>query len=82
MGQPHDRFHEWATPTGATIALVQVTPQTHYEPFLQPNGNYNPDTYQYCAGYQYEDSAILGTSATPQRRRGFADDALGRPGLS
>ena len=76
---------------GATVpyGMVQVTPQTHYEPFLQPNGNYNPDTYKYCAGYQYEDSTILGFAHTSFSGTGHSDlgdllvmPTVGRPDLS
>ena len=60
---------------GATVphGMVQLTPQTHYEPFLQPNGQYNPDTYAYCAGYQYADSTILGFAHTAFSGTGHSD---------
>ena len=92
MGQPHDRDH----PNGPHLPRSDGAlwhgpshPQTHYEPFLQPNGNYNPDTYQYCAGYQYEDSAILGFAHTSFSGTGHSDlgdllmmPTVGRPDLS
>ena len=60
---------------GATVphGMVQLTPQTHYEPFLQPNGQYNPDTYAYCAGYQHADSTILGFAHTAFSGTGHSD---------
>ena len=76
---------------GATVpyGMVQVSPQSHYEPFLQPNGVYNPDTYKYCAGYQYEDSTILGFVHTSFSGTGHSDlgdllvmPTVGRPDLS
>lgn len=76
---------------GATVpyGMVQVTPQTHYEPFLQANGTYNPDTYKYCAGYQYADSTILGFAHTGFSGTGHSDlgdvlvmPTVGRPDLA
>jgi len=60
---------------GATVphGMVQLTPQTHFEPFLQPNGQYNPDTYAYCAGYQYADSTIIGFAHTAFSGTGHSD---------
>ena len=38
---------------GATVpyGMVQLTPQTHFEPIVDTSGSYNPATYPYCAGY-------------------------------
>lgn len=75
---------------GATVpyGMVQLTPQTRYEPFLTEEGSYNQDTYAYCAGYQYEDSTILGFVHTSFSGTGHSDlgDVLvmptaGRPRL-
>ena len=83
---PAENLVQWVNPMigttrmghtypGATVpfGMVQVTPQTHFEPFLQPNGAYNPDTYKYCAGYQYEDSTILGFAHTSFSGTGHSD---------
>lgn len=76
---------------GATVpyGMVQVTPQTHFEPFLQPSGVYNPQTYAYCAGYQYEDSTILGFAHTAFSGTGHSDlgdvllmPTVGRPDVT
>jgi putative alpha-1,2-mannosidase len=37
------------------------------------DGNYNPATYEYCAGYQYRDSTILGFSHTNLSGTGHSD---------
>ena len=41
---------------GATtpFGMVQLSPETNQEPYAV-NGKYNPETYRYCSGYQYED---------------------------
>ena len=76
---------------GATVphGMVQLSPQTHYEPFTQANGQYNPATYEYCAGYQHADTAILGFAHTAFSGTGHSDlgDILimpttGRPDLT
>lgn len=100
--EPDQKLTQWVNPMigttrmghtypGATVpyGMVQVTPQTHYEPFLQSDGAYNPDTYKYCAGYQYEDSTILGFAHTSFSGTGHSDlgdllvmPTVGRPDLS
>ncbi len=68
---------------GATVPFgsVQLSPDTNYEPYSKGNG-YNPDTYKYCAGYQYEDSTIFGFSHTHFSGTGHSDlgDILVMPG--
>ncbi|MDA0912938.1 MAG: GH92 family glycosyl hydrolase [Bacteroidetes bacterium] len=76
---------------GATVpyGMVQVTPQTHFEPFFDADSQYNPETYAYCAGYQYADSTILGFVHTAFSGTGHSDlgdllmmPTVGRPDLS
>ena len=60
---------------GATtpFGMVQLNPQTNFVPMFQENGSYNPETYEYCAGYQYKDSTILGFSHTNMSGTGHSD---------
>ena len=60
---------------GATAphGMVQLSPQTHYEPYLRADDTYNPATYEYCAGYQYEDTTILGFAHTSFSGTGHSD---------
>jgi predicted alpha-1,2-mannosidase len=37
------------------------------------NGNYNPDVYKYCSGYQYDDNTIFGFSHTHFSGTGHSD---------
>ena len=76
---------------GATrpSGMVQLSPQTRFESLLAPDGNYNPDTYQYCAGYQHGDSTILGFAHTAFSGTGHSDlgdilimPVVGRPNLA
>jgi predicted alpha-1,2-mannosidase len=59
---------------GATVpyGMVQATPLTNYEPLFE-DGQYNPDTYRYCSGYQYEDSLIFGFCHTSFSGTGHSD---------
>nr|WP_273277726.1 GH92 family glycosyl hydrolase [Maribacter polysiphoniae] len=59
---------------GATVPFgsVQLSPDTDTVPFAV-NGRYNPDVYKYCAGYQYEDSTIVGFSHTHFSGTGHSD---------
>ncbi len=59
---------------GATVPFgsVQLSPDTDTIPFAV-NGRYNPDVYKYCAGYQYEDSTIVGFSHTHFSGTGHSD---------
>ena len=76
---------------GATVpyGMVQLTPQTRFEPYSAQDGAYNPETYRYCAGYQYSDSTILGFAHTAFSGTGHSDlgdllimPTVGRPDLS
>lgn len=59
---------------GATVPFgaVQLSPDTDQQPYLI-NGKYNPDTYKYCAGYQYDDKTIVGFSHTHFSGTGHSD---------
>ena len=76
---------------GATVpyGMVQLTPQTHFEPIVDDSGAYNPETYAYCAGYQYDDTTILGFAHTAFSGTGHSDlgdllvmPTVGRPNLA
>lgn len=60
---------------GATtpFGMVQLSPQTNYQTMFLQDGNYNKETYEYCAGYQYKDSTIIGFSHTNFSGTGHAD---------
>ncbi len=57
----------------APFGMVQLSPQTNFEVMFQDNGDYNPKTYEYCAGYQYKDSTIIGFAHTNFSGTGHAD---------
>ncbi len=59
---------------GATVPFgaVQLSPDTDEQPYLI-GGKYNPETYKYCAGYQYDDRAIVGFSHTHFSGTGHSD---------
>lgn len=57
----------------APFGMVQVTPQTRWEPFFEEGGNYNSNTYSYCSGFQYSDSTILGFAHTAFSGTGHSD---------
>ncbi len=59
---------------GATVPFgaVQLSPDTDEQPH-NINGKYNPETYRYCAGYQYEDKEIVGFSHTHFSGTGHSD---------
>lgn len=57
----------------APFGMVQLSPETNIQPYLQPNGKYNKDTYRYCSGYQYADSTIFGFAHTHFSGTGHAD---------
>src|SRR5882757_7054030 len=59
---------------GATVPFgaVQLSPDTDQQPYLI-GGKYNPDTYKYCAGYQYDDKTIIGFSHTHFSGTGHSD---------
>ncbi|GGK11306.1 sugar hydrolase [Yeosuana aromativorans] len=56
----------------APFGMVQLSPQTNFETMFE-NGHYNPKTYDYCAGYQYKDSTIIGFSHTNLSGTGHSD---------
>ena len=51
---------------------VQVSPDTDTIPH-NINGRYQPDVYDYCAGYQYRDKTIVGFSHTHFSGTGHSD---------
>ena len=59
---------------GATVPFgsVQLSPDTDEQP-INIGGKYNKDTYKYCAGYQYDDSEIVGFSHTHFSGTGHSD---------
>ncbi|MBR0300302.1 MAG: GH92 family glycosyl hydrolase [Bacteroidales bacterium] len=60
---------------------VQLSPDTDTIPH-NVNGKYQPRTYDYCAGYQYDDPTIVGFSHTHFSGTGHSDlgDILLMPG--
>lgn len=56
----------------APFGMVQLSPETNQEPYAI-DGKYNPETYRYCSGYQYEDSTIFGFSHTHFSGVGHSD---------
>ena len=60
---------------GATVpfGMVQLSPQTNFEVMHQKDGSYNKKTYEYCAGYQYRDTTIIGFSHTNFSGTGHSD---------
>lgn len=59
---------------GATVpfGMVQLSPDTDSVQY-ELNGRYNGDVYTYCAGYQYDDSDIVGFSHTHFSGTGHSD---------
>lgn len=59
---------------GATVPFgaVQLSPETDTLAY-EVGGKYNPDVYQYCAGYQYDDATIVGFSHTHFSGTGHSD---------
>ena len=59
---------------GATVPFgaVQLSPDTDTIPFAVA-GQYQPEVYRYCAGYQYKDSSIVGFSHTHFSGTGHSD---------
>ncbi|MCB2208224.1 MAG: GH92 family glycosyl hydrolase [Bacteroidetes bacterium] len=59
---------------GATVPFgaIQLSPETN-QVSMYIDGNYNPEVYSYCAGYQYEDSTIFGFSHTHFSGTGHSD---------
>ncbi len=59
---------------GATVpfGMVQLSPDTDNPPFFI-DGKYNKNVYRYCAGYQYNDTTIVGFSHTHFNGTGHSD---------
>ncbi len=57
----------------APFGMVQLSPQTNMQAMYKPDGSYNSKTYEYCAGYQYADSTIIGFSHTNFSGTGHSD---------
>ena len=57
----------------APFGMVQLSPQTNFEVMINEDGSYNGKTYEYCAGYQYKDTIILGFSHTNLSGTGHSD---------
>ncbi|MDC0230967.1 GH92 family glycosyl hydrolase [Aureispira] len=57
----------------APFGMVQLSPQTNFELMYKPDGSYNGSTYEYCAGYQYRDSIIIGFAHTNFSGTGHSD---------
>ncbi|WP_027375743.1 GH92 family glycosyl hydrolase [Kaistella palustris] len=59
---------------GATtpFGMVQLSPESNQEPYAI-DGKYNPETYRYCSGYQYDDHTIFGFSHTHFSGTGHSD---------
>ncbi|MEZ4800052.1 MAG: GH92 family glycosyl hydrolase [Flavobacteriales bacterium] len=60
---------------GATVpfGMVQLSPQTNMEVMFNEDGSYNKETYEYCAGYQYRDTTIIGFAHTNFSGTGHSD---------
>lgn len=60
---------------GATVpfGMVQLSPQTNFEVMYEDSGAYNRKTYEYCAGYQYRDTTIIGFAHTNFSGTGHSD---------
>ena len=57
----------------APFGMVQLSPQTNFEVMFNEDGQYNSKTYEYCAGYQYKDSTIIGFTHTNFSGTGHSD---------
>ena len=57
----------------APFGMVQLSPQTNFEPMFNDDNRYNSDTYKYCAGYQYQDTTIIGFAHTNFSGTGHSD---------
>ena len=59
---------------GATtpFGMVQLSPETNQQTMFI-DGEYNPDAYKYCSGYQFEDTTIFGISHTHLSGTGHSD---------
>ena len=57
----------------APFGMVQLSPQTNFQTMFKKDASYNSSTYEYCAGYQYKDSTIIGFSHTNLSGTGHSD---------
>ena len=57
----------------APFGMVQLSPQTNFEVMFDDDGKYNTETYEYCAGYQYRDTTIIGFAHTNFSGTGHSD---------
>ncbi|MEZ5106139.1 MAG: GH92 family glycosyl hydrolase [Draconibacterium sp.] len=57
----------------APFGMVQLSPQTNFVEMYNEDGKYNPEAYEYCAGYQHRDSTIIGFSHTNFSGTGHSD---------
>jgi len=57
----------------APFGMVQLSPQTNFVEMFDEEGRYNSKTYEYCAGYQYADSIIIGFAHTNFSGTGHSD---------
>ena len=56
----------------APFGMVQLSPETNQVAYAI-DGKYNPETYRYCSGYQYDDKTIFGFSHTHFSGVGHSD---------
>jgi Putative alpha-1,2-mannosidase len=56
----------------APFGMVQLSPETNQVAYAV-DGKYNPETYRYCSGYQYDDKTIFGFSHTHFSGVGHSD---------
>ncbi len=56
----------------APFGMVQLSPQTNFEVMFKDE-RYNSKTYEYCAGYQYRDTTIVGFAHTNFSGTGHSD---------
>ena len=56
----------------APFGMVQLSPQTNFEVMFK-EGRYNSKTYEYCAGYQYRDTTIIGFAHTNLNETNHSD---------
>jgi predicted alpha-1,2-mannosidase len=57
----------------APFGMVQLSPETKRANFFNTKGEYNSEVYNYCAGYQYQDSVIQGFAHTHFSGTGHSD---------
>jgi predicted alpha-1,2-mannosidase len=57
----------------APFGMVQLSPETNFQPMFNKDGSYNQEAYRYCSGYQYDDNMIFGFSHTHFSGTGHSD---------